>query len=44
VLSRRQVSWLAGHSLPSAFPEVTSPPVADWGLLAAYSCGGSRGF
>ncbi len=41
-LSRRQVSWLAGRRLPSAFPEAS----LQWpygGVLAAYSCGGSRG-
>src|SRR5665648_265414 len=41
-LSRRQVSWLAGRRLPSAFPE----QMLQWpygGVLAAYSCGGSRG-
>ena len=38
---RRQVSWLADRSLAAAFPGVT--PVANYGKLSAYSCGGSCG-
>jgi hypothetical protein len=38
---RRQVSWLADPSLAAAFPGLT--PVAKYGKLSAYSCGGSCG-
>ncbi len=38
---RRQVSWLADRSLAAAFPGFT--PVANYGKLSAYSCGGSYG-
>jgi len=38
---RRQVSWLADPSLTAAFPGFT--PVANYGKLSAYSCGGSCG-
>jgi hypothetical protein len=38
---RRQVSWLADLSLAAAFPGLT--PVAIYGKLSAYSCGGSCG-
>src|SRR5262245_36672308 len=41
---RRQVSWLAGPCFSSTFPEQPCAPVADRVKLAAYSCGGSRGF
>ena len=39
--NRRQVSWLADLSLAAAFPGLT--PVANYGKLSAYSCGGSCG-
>jgi hypothetical protein len=38
---RRQVSWLADLSLAAAFPGLV--PVANYGKLSAYSCGGSCG-
>lgn len=38
---RRQVSWLADFSFAAAFPGIT--PVANYGKLSAYSCGGSCG-
>ena len=41
VNKRRQVSWLADPSLAGAFPGLT--PVANHGMLSAYSCGGSCG-
>src|SRR5262249_54012582 len=41
---RRQVSWLAGQCAPATCPERIDAPVAERGALAAYSCGGSRGF
>ena len=43
VARHRPVYWLAGLSVPSAFPERMAPVASYEGQLSAYSCGGSRG-
>ena len=43
VARHRPVYWLAGLSVPSAFPERMAPVASCEGQLSAYSCGGSRG-